>query len=564
MRFTAPLALGLLAAASPAALAQPFEKTYSSSGSNRINDEQFRAVQQFYHRLSATLFNASAFAAGNTPSGTGFLTPPDWLTSTIQPSGTLTWDERQQALDGGFVGATSVGILSNGDAVVAGLRGNSLSFQPDGAGLARVSPTGAVVWTVPLLGSGDGFRFLPTVAVLPGDEIALIALNADRNRVIYHRISSAGAVLNSTLLSTNNPAQFLSLADLQYDPGTGTLVAAGEIFDTFGDFDSRTVLARLSLSGTPINAITVDELPPPDTDITSVPSWGTGVEVLDNGDVALLRNTTLFQPEPSGGGFIASSNTVAVGRFTPAFTQVWHTAIYGPFFSGDNIQAHRCGIRQDRDGIIGVLGQFSFGDGGSTLWLARFTSAGLYLSRHLYGSQGNSFPGGFTPAMDAPGGWIIAGFLQNFQIGGPMLIRARPDGTTGCEQLVFDEPVSLQPEIAPVTLVASAVTLPLPWPTAQVSITLSETTVCSPGSIACNRADVTDIGDTGAGPDGQLTVDDIIAFVNTFSDGIGCPGASPCNLADITDIGDTGSGPDGQLTVDDIIAFFNAFSDGCP
>ena len=32
-------------------------------------------------------------------------------------------------------------------------------------------------------------------------------------------------------------------------------------------------------------------------------------------------------------------------------------------------------------------------------------------------------------------------------------------------------------------------------------------------------ADVTDIGDTGAGPDGQLTVDDIIAFVNTFSDG---------------------------------------------
>ncbi len=39
----------------------------------------------------------------------------------------------------------------------------------------------------------------------------------------------------------------------------------------------------------------------------------------------------------------------------------------------------------------------------------------------------------------------------------------------------------------------------------------------------CNRADVTDIGDTGAGPDGQLTVDDLIAFVNTFSEGFGCP-----------------------------------------
>jgi hypothetical protein len=56
--------------------------------------------------------------------------------------------------------------------------------------------------------------------------------------------------------------------------------------------------------------------------------------------------------------------------------------------------------------------------------------------------------------------------------------------------------------------------------------------------------------------------------VNTFSDSLGCPGANApngpaCNLADITDIGDTGFGPDAQLTVDDIIAFFNSFSDGC-
>jgi hypothetical protein len=83
------------------------------------------------------------------------------------------------------------------------------------------------------------------------------------------------------------------------------------------------------------------------------------------------------------------------------------------------------------------------------------------------------------------------------------------------------------------------------------------------GAAGCNRADITDIGDTGAGPDNQLTVDDIIAFVNTFGDATGCPGAAPCNRADITDIGDTGAGADGQLTVDDIIAFVNAFGDGC-
>jgi hypothetical protein len=48
-------------------------------------------------------------------------------------------------------------------------------------------------------------------------------------------------------------------------------------------------------------------------------------------------------------------------------------------------------------------------------------------------------------------------------------------------------------------------------------------------------------------------VDDIITFVNAYSDGELVP-------ADITDIGDTGAGPDNQLTVDDIIAFVNAFS----
>jgi hypothetical protein len=92
------------------------------------------------------------------------------------------------------------------------------------------------------------------------------------------------------------------------------------------------------------------------------------------------------------------------------------------------------------------------------------------------------------------------------------------------------------------------------------------------GSTACNRADIAEIGGTSefpGNPDGQLTVDDIIVFVNTFSDGTGCPGGGAplgpaCSLADITDIGDTGFGADGQLTVDDIIAFFNAFSDGCP
>ncbi len=89
-----------------------------------------------------------------------------------------------------------------------------------------------------------------------------------------------------------------------------------------------------------------------------------------------------------------------------------------------------------------------------------------------------------------------------------------------------------------------------------------------PSDDPCNPADIASIGDTTADsiePDHQLTVDDVIVFVNLFSDGTGCPGApgAACSASDVTDIGDTGAGPDGQLTVDDIIAFVNAFSNGC-
>lgn len=86
------------------------------------------------------------------------------------------------------------------------------------------------------------------------------------------------------------------------------------------------------------------------------------------------------------------------------------------------------------------------------------------------------------------------------------------------------------------------------------------------GAAGCNIADVTNVGGTvenPGSPDNQLTVDDIILFVNAFSDGSGCPGVAPCNKADVTGIGGPPSTADGQLTVDDIIAFVNAFSEGC-
>lgn len=99
-------------------------------------------------------------------------------------------------------------------------------------------------------------------------------------------------------------------------------------------------------------------------------------------------------------------------------------------------------------------------------------------------------------------------------------------------------------------------------------------TKCGPADISFIGGDVSDLTNKAAyyPPDGQLTVDDIIVFFNAF--GSGCDPVlnnyPRCNPADITGIGgpvDSGTGtlvpPDSQLTVDDIIAFINAFGSGC-
>lgn len=79
-------------------------------------------------------------------------------------------------------------------------------------------------------------------------------------------------------------------------------------------------------------------------------------------------------------------------------------------------------------------------------------------------------------------------------------------------------------------------------------------------------ADLVEIGG-GPGPDGHLTLDDILAFINAYNDGEGCPrtpGTGPCAIADLCGIGGSPALPDGQLTLDDILEFVNAYNDGCP
>jgi len=71
------------------------------------------------------------------------------------------------------------------------------------------------------------------------------------------------------------------------------------------------------------------------------------------------------------------------------------------------------------------------------------------------------------------------------------------------------------------------------------------------------RAGASDIAGAGGvvGPDGELTADDIIRFINAFT-------VNNMSVADITGPATPGT-PDGELTSDDIILFISRFTAGC-
>ncbi|MGH7130446.1 MAG: GC-type dockerin domain-anchored protein [Phycisphaerales bacterium] len=74
------------------------------------------------------------------------------------------------------------------------------------------------------------------------------------------------------------------------------------------------------------------------------------------------------------------------------------------------------------------------------------------------------------------------------------------------------------------------------------------------GIARCGLADVASLGGAAIF-DGQLTADDIIAFLGAFFGG-------NLAIADVASLGG-GSGADGQLTADDVVAFLGAFFGGC-
>jgi hypothetical protein len=113
---------------------------------------------------------------------------------------------------------------------------------------------------------------------------------------------------------------------------------------------------------------------------------------------------------------------------------------------------------------------------------------------------------------------------------------------------------------------ASAATATLTIPSVQVgdsgSYSCTITNACGSATSnaatlavtqCCGRSDVAGPGQS-VGPDGELTADDIIVFLNWFFAGD--------SRADVAGPGQS-TIPDGEFTADDIIVFLNAFFAGC-
>ncbi len=102
----------------------------------------------------------------------------------------------------------------------------------------------------------------------------------------------------------------------------------------------------------------------------------------------------------------------------------------------------------------------------------------------------------------------------------------------------------------------------VPWSASAGQVYL---TAGVPTLAACTYcpADLTGAGGPPATPDGDLSVEDFIAFLNAFTEDCPTNAAAPCSIADITGAGGLPAPPDGQLSVEDFITFLNSFTDGC-
>jgi hypothetical protein len=469
-----------------------------------------------------------------------------------------------QTVDGGFavVGETTPAVGGNA-----------------GIGLLKLNSDGTFAWARAMTGGGFTERVAVQQSRTPGATVTL-APNGDITLVSYYRPNPAalltqlgvmyrwtnagvqvfGRVYSDTLSQTSQ----MSLTDLRPLPGThGDFGISGTFLFPFQafpggpvGFDQNPMYMRVDATGAVVG---VACYPTFGANNRRAVETGDGLALAGNNEVVISGYTDYAVPGPVT---ITGTHLLRVNALNGAPVGMNR---YQNFFGGYASIASDPGT-----GHFLIAGSLQNSAGlplPVVASLLRVDAAGDLVWNRGYAWPGNNStiahglalsPEPSRPYALAGGGFPVGpyGSADGF------FVRTNNFGLTGCREL------SEEPRITPA--VTTLLNVPLVvanldgvnWQATHEFVAAADTAACQ-GVGCCNLADVTSIGGSGPPCDGQLTVDDLIAFVNAFGDAIGCPGGAPCNFADVTAVGGPPALPDGQLTVDDIIAFVNAFGDGC-
>ncbi len=549
--------------------AQPFMNYFGAP--NR--SENFAAIEQYFGGNARGALALPEFRAiGQAPRASGpFTADYDWYIRDVQTDGIPVAD--YELRNPGFAEASSIEILPDGSSVIVGNRG--VFLPSNDLGVARISAAGTLLWAIDLPGTGSFFD-APIVTQLPGNRLVVSARDANGDGPLLYVLTTAGTVIDAKRLTTPLVNYRIdNISDVKWDDATGTIVVCGNGSE-LNNGSSSPWLARIDITTFASSANYVSRF---DSQNAPLYTQFDSVEMLGGGLASVYGRT--FKEDPKNPGF-GTEGLWLLGT-DAALLPTWSNVTTLTF--NNTLQSVQAGLRLNPLlGQLGVVANYTFGDGGSNMVLVRYLPDGTLLGLTSYPLDGFTFGRGMAPVISTVlPGWILAGSAQNFTNGSdPLLLRTRADGTTGCQETleVVNTPAPLTVTPLPLVFItfgaqpnwSTFITFPdRPWAVAC----RSQVDRCNPADICGSGATYDPLtGGVDIGPDLALSIDDFVIFLAAFTDGTGCPGTAPCNVADICGSGATYDGltgtvdvgPDGDLSIEDFLIFLAAFTDGtgCP
>lgn len=558
-------ACGLLGSLAPCALAQQGQRYLGSQNAEEFND--IRPVRNAAGDLDGYILCGFR----DFPVAGGF--DRDFYVVRTNVAGGVIWSVRYG--EPTREEATSVTPLADGGFAVVGEitpgTGSNL-----GLGIIKLDAAGNLVWSRRMIGGGFGERIAIQLSRTPGPTCRRMS-NGDIALVSYMRISATSLEqrgvfyrfdINGNLLASRQyieggtPQTQITMTDLHELNANNEIALVGTTLSPFQiipggpiGYDPDPLYMRVNSGGVPLGA-------------AAYPTFGANNRrAVETGDGADFDGQTLTisgftdfaipGPITVTGTHVLRVNPLNgapfwMQRFAGFYNG--YAAVNRDFATGDTMVS---GFLQNVTGQpLPVLASLlRVGPGGAFVW-----NRGYY-----WPGTNSTVSTAVVQEPEADLNFVLTGYgLAPAPYGDfdGSFVRTNNFGLTGCREQAFElrnEPATTDPRVPPITSTASDFAS---WPAAYARPGTADTAFCA-GVGCCSLADLTDVGGSGPPCDGQLTLDDILLFVNEYNDATGCPGPAPCNLADLTGLGGPPSLPDGQLTLDDILAFTDAYNDGC-